>query len=151
MSALNVLLKEPVIPFIRKIAEKDLRKVNLQHFVTVNITVGGVPQGHREKHSATVIKAETGDVEVLIRLITSFLEACNNDAPDLPDGMVHVNDDEHEHQLSIEDIRNIAAVRHPDISFDQIDLTTDEARFATNAISSQAITAEEASGRDQAS
>ena len=107
MSALNVLLKEPVIPFIRKIEEKDLRKVNLQHMVTMNIIVGGVPQGHREKRAVTL----TSDIEVLIRLITSFLEACNPDALDLPDGMVHVNDDEHVHQLSIEDVRNIAS-RH---------------------------------------
>ena len=85
MSALNVLLKEPVIPFIRKIEEKDTRKVNLQHMVTMNIIVGGVPQGHREKRAVTL----TSDIEVLIRLITSFLEACNPDALDLPDGMVH--------------------------------------------------------------
>ena len=57
-----------------------------------------------------------------------------------------MNDEEHVHQLSIEDIQNISAMRHPDVSFDQIDLTTDEARFAMNhAISSQAVTAEEAS------
>ena len=56
-----------------------------------------------------------------------------------------INDEEHIHQLSIEDIRNVATMRHPDISFVQADLSTDEARFATNAISSQAIAAEEAS------
>ena len=89
MSALNVLLKEPVVPFIRKIEEKDIRKVNLQHMVTMNIIVGGVPQGHREKRAITLTKAETSDVEVLIRLIASFLQACDPDALDLPDGIFH--------------------------------------------------------------
>ena len=44
---------------------------------------------------------------------------------------------------NIEVIRNIAA--HPEIFFDQMCLSTDEARIAINAISSQAITEEEAS------
>ena len=50
-----------------------------------------------------------------------------------------VDDEEHVPTLSIEDVRN------QDISFDQLDLTHDEARLAINAISSQAIAAEEAS------
>ena len=54
-------------------------------------------------------------------------------------------DQEHARQSSVEDVRNIASMRHPDVSFDREDLSNDEARFATNAISSQAIAAEEAS------
>ena len=49
MSAINLLIKEPVIPFICKKQEKEISKITLVHSVTVNIVVNGVMTPYREK------------------------------------------------------------------------------------------------------
>ena len=85
MSALNQLFKDPVIPFIRKKEEKDLRKITLQHTVTVNVVIGGNPTVYREKRTAQLVIANDDDVEVLIRLGITFLEAAGADSLSLPE------------------------------------------------------------------
>ena len=88
MSALNQLFKDPVIPFIRKKEEKDLRKITLQHTVTVNVVIGGNPTVYREKRTAQLVIANDDDVEVLIRLGITFLEAAGADSLSLPERQV---------------------------------------------------------------
>ena len=61
MSALNFLIKKPVIPFIRKKEEKDIRTITLEHTVTVNIISGGITMPYREKRTASLIIAEDDD------------------------------------------------------------------------------------------
>ena len=75
MSAINLLIKEPVIPFIRKKQEKEISKITLVHSVTVSIVVNGVMTPYREKRSASVIIANDDDMEVMIRLVITFIEA----------------------------------------------------------------------------
>lgn len=89
MSAINMLLKEPVIPFSRKKGEKDIRKVKLEHTVTVNMIANGIAMPYREKRSATLPIAEDGDVEVMIKLGLTFIEASQLDALSLTPGMYY--------------------------------------------------------------
>ena len=56
-------------------------------------------------------------------------------APEDPD-----LEDEHVHQLTIEDIRHITAVRHPKSSFGPEDVEVEQIHLALNAISSTTIT-----------
>ena len=88
MSALNAILKEPVIPLIRKKAERDIYKVTLVHSVTMNVVVNGTTTPYREKRTASLVIAEDDDLEVLIRLGVSFIEACQPSSLSLPDGML---------------------------------------------------------------
>ena len=87
MSALNVLVKQPVLPFIKRKKESDIRKIKLEHSVAVNVMVNGNPQVHREKRAATLVVAEDDDVEALIRLCLEFVEAYDVDSLALTDGM----------------------------------------------------------------
>ena len=63
MSALNLLVKAPVIPFQKRKEESQIQKAKLEHFVTMNVTVSGVTQAYREKRTASVAIAEDDDVE----------------------------------------------------------------------------------------
>ena len=40
MSAINAIIKQPVIPFSKKKEEGELRKIKLEHMVTINVTIG---------------------------------------------------------------------------------------------------------------
>ena len=40
MSAINAIVKPPVIPFSKKKEEGELRKIKLEHTVTINVTIG---------------------------------------------------------------------------------------------------------------
>ena len=86
MSALNLLVKAPVIPFQKRKEESQIRKAKLEHFVTMNVTVSGVTQAYREKRTASVAIAEDDDVEVLIRSALEFTEAMGTDSLSLLDG-----------------------------------------------------------------
>ena len=86
MSAINLLIKEPVIPFIRKKQEKEISKITLVHSVTVSIVVNGVMTPYREKRSASVIIANDDDMEVMIRLVITFIEASMPASLALTDG-----------------------------------------------------------------
>ena len=67
MSALNILLKEPVIAFVKKKEEKDVRKVKLERSVTIYFTTTtGDWTPFRDKRMATLPIAEDNDVEVII-------------------------------------------------------------------------------------
>ena len=68
MSALNALIKEPVMPFQKKKEESKIREIKLEHSVTANAVVNGNLQACREKRTATVVVAEDDDVEALVRL-----------------------------------------------------------------------------------
>ena len=54
-----------------------------------------------------------------------------------------INDEDHMHQLTIEDICHIAAIWHPNINFSEDSISTEEVNLAIQAISSSAITDEE--------
>ena len=51
------------------------------------------------------------------------------------------DDEDHVHSLTVADIRNIAAIKYPDIDFDQI--STEQIGVVVNAIQSHSITPEE--------
>jgi hypothetical protein len=89
MSALNAILKEPVIPFHKKKDDKDLRTVTLHHNVNVTVLLGGNPQVYNEKRSAKMLIAHDDDIEILIRLCISFIEACQPDSLSLPERMMY--------------------------------------------------------------
>ena len=89
MSAINALIKEPVIPFTRKKLEKEIRKITLQHTVTVSVIAHGVATPYREKRTATLAVCDDDDIETLIRLGISFMEASEIAALSLPDGMLY--------------------------------------------------------------
>ena len=40
MSAINAIIKQPVIPFSKKKEEGELRKIKSEHMVTINVTIG---------------------------------------------------------------------------------------------------------------
>ena len=80
MSAINVIVNEPVIPFIRKKEDKDIRKIRLERNVQLQVNVGGVVQPFREKRTAELIIIDDDDIETLLRLILSFVEACRADS-----------------------------------------------------------------------
>ena len=40
MSAINAIIKQPVVPFSKKKEEGELRKIKLEHMVTINVTTG---------------------------------------------------------------------------------------------------------------
>ena len=90
MSAINALMKEPVIPFVWKKLEKDIPTVTLQHTVTVNINVRGMNQQYREKRTAKLLIAEDDDLELLIRLGIAFVEACDLNSLALTAGMMFI-------------------------------------------------------------
>ena len=87
MSALNAFMKSPVIPFIRKKSEKEIRKVTLHHTVTINVVLpNGQMSSHRDKRSASLIVAEDDDIEILIRLGISYLESTGVESLSFSDG-----------------------------------------------------------------
>jgi len=59
-----------------------------------------------------------------------------------------VPDVDHQHQLSLDDMRSISAIRYPHLDFSESSLSTEEMEMVMQAIQSQAITpAEQAVGR----
>ena len=40
MSAINAIVKQPVIPFSKKKEEGELRRIKLEHTVAINVTIG---------------------------------------------------------------------------------------------------------------
>ena len=53
------------------------------------------------------------------------------------------DDEEHVPVLTMEDVRSIAAIRHPDVDFDDPSLTSEEIFLHVNALTSRALTPEE--------
>ena len=87
MSAINAIVKQPVIPFSEKKEEGKLRKIILEHMVTINVTIGMILTPYREKRTATLLVRYDNDIESLIRLVLTFLEASELDGLSLPDGL----------------------------------------------------------------
>lgn len=59
-----------------------------------------------------------------------------------------LQDNDHQHQLTVADVRSIAAVRYPHLDFSEASISTNEMEMAIKAIQSQAITpVEQALGR----
>ena len=42
MSAINTIVKQLAIPFSKKKEEGELRKIKLEHMVTINVTIGAL-------------------------------------------------------------------------------------------------------------
>lgn len=89
MLAINTLIREPIIPFVHKKEEKDIRKIKLEHMITVNIIVGGVAMPYGEERMATMLIAEDDNMEVLLCLDITFIEASQADSLSLTDGMLY--------------------------------------------------------------
>ena len=87
MSAINAIVKQPVILFSEKREEGKLRKIILEHMVTINVTIGMILTPYREKRTATLLVRYDNDIESLIRLVLTFLEASELDGLSLPDGL----------------------------------------------------------------
>ena len=89
MSAINAIIKQLVIPFSKKKEEGELQKIKLEHMVTINVTIGTLLTPYQEKRTATLLVCHNNDVESLIRLVLTFLEASEPDGLSLPDGLLY--------------------------------------------------------------
>ena len=89
MSAINTIVKQPVIPFSKKKEEGELRKIKLEHMVTINVTIGTLLTPYQEKRTATLLVCHNDDIESLIRLVLTFLEVSELDGLSLPDGLLY--------------------------------------------------------------
>ena len=89
MSAINTIVKQPAIPFSKKKEEGELQKIKLEHMVTINVTIGTLLTPFREKRTDTLLVCHNDDVESLICLVLTFLEASKLDGLSLPDGLLY--------------------------------------------------------------
>ena len=81
MSAINTIVKQPVIPFSKKKEEGELQKIN--------VTIGTLLTPYQEKRTATLLVCHDNDIESLIHLVLTFLEASELDGLSLPDGLLY--------------------------------------------------------------
>ena len=89
MSVINTIIKQPVIPFSKKIEEEELQKIKLEHTATINVTIGTLLTPYREKRTATLLVCHHDDIESLICLVLTFLEVSEPDGLSLPDGLLY--------------------------------------------------------------
>ena len=89
MSAINAIIKQPVIPFSKEKEVGELRKIRLEHMVTINVTIGMILTPYQEKRTATLLVCYDNDIESLIHLVLTFLEASEPDGLSLPDGLLY--------------------------------------------------------------
>ena len=89
MSAINAIVKQLVIPFSKKKEEGELQKIKLEHMVTINVTIGTLLKPYWEKGIATLLVCHDNDIESLIRLVLTFLEASELGGLSLPDGLLY--------------------------------------------------------------
>ena len=89
MSAINAIVKQPVIPFSKKKEEGELRKIKLEHTVTINMTIRMILTPYQEKRTGTLLVCYDDDIESLIHLVLTFLEASELDGLSSPDGLMY--------------------------------------------------------------
>ena len=92
MAAINLLTREPVIPFIRKRKEEDIKEVTLSNAVVQMIVPAGAVAAVPLKNvrQATLVVAVDDDVETLLRLVLSFLENIGAHSLALQDGQLYI-------------------------------------------------------------
>ena len=92
MAAINLLTRQPVIPFIRVKKEEDLKEVTLTNAVIHMVTPAGGGLGAiplTNKRTANFVIAYDDDVETLLRLCLSYMEAIEPDGLALGDGQLY--------------------------------------------------------------
>ena len=61
----------------------------MEHTVTISVTIGTLLTPYREKRTATLLVCHDDDIESLICLVLTFLEASEPDGLSLPDGFLY--------------------------------------------------------------
>ena len=89
MAAINLLVREPVIPFIKVKKDEDLEEVTLSNTIMQVVNVGGVPMPLKQNRTAMIVKCMDDDIETLIRCCNTFLEATTVDALSLSEGQYY--------------------------------------------------------------
>ena len=89
MAAINLLVREPVIPFIKVKKDEDLEEVTLSNTIMQVVNVGGVPMPLKQNRTAMIVKCMDDDIETLIRCCNTFLEATSVDALSLSEGQYY--------------------------------------------------------------